>query len=272
MNTLWHLVYPKVTEEFVNSMLLMYKDGGLIPRGPSGGNYTYVMTGASSTPFIVSAYMKGIRGFDIELAYEGLRKNHMPGGMMSKAGYEHRTFTGGGLEYYIDRGYILHPLPRGVRGKGFREDGSGQDSEYAYQDWTLAQMAKALGKNEDYDLFMQRAENYKNIWNDDLGGMWVKREDGKWAEPVDMLLYDNGWVEGNAAQYTWWVPHDVKGLIQLVGNREAFTEKLNNTFETAQTHDFVSAKSHNAGEQRENRRKYLNYGNQPWRKLLFFQL
>jgi len=64
LNTLWDLVYPEIKEEFINSMLAMYQDGGLIPRGPAGGNYTYVMTGASSTPFIVSAYQKGIRGFD----------------------------------------------------------------------------------------------------------------------------------------------------------------------------------------------------------------
>ena len=98
INTLWHLVYPEVSEGFVNSMLMMYDDGGLIPRGPSGGNYTYVMTGASSTPFIVSAYMKGIRGFDVEKAYTGMRKNAMPGGIMSKAGYEHTTNLGGGLK------------------------------------------------------------------------------------------------------------------------------------------------------------------------------
>ena len=104
LNTLWHLVYPRISEEFVNSMLLMYDDGGLIPRGPSGGNYTYVMTGASTTPFIVSAYMKGIRGFDIEKAYKGMLKNALPGGIMSKVGYEHYTHKGGGIEYYIERG------------------------------------------------------------------------------------------------------------------------------------------------------------------------
>lgn len=267
LNTLWHLVYPKVAEEFVNSMLLMYEDGGLIPRGPSGGNYTFVMTGASSTPFIVSAYMKGIKGFDIEKAYEGLRKNHMPGGLMSKAGYEHHTLTGGGLEYYIDRGYIPHPLP--LKGRGYHEDGSGQTLENAYQDWTLAQMAKALGKETDYQNFMKRAGNYKNIWNPDLGWMWVRRENGDWAEPVDILTYDNGWVEGNAAQFTWWVPHDVEGLIGLIGGREAFTQKLNESFEKAAAHGFVAAKSHDAGETRENRRVFINYGNQPCMQTAF---
>ncbi|MEZ4902110.1 MAG: GH92 family glycosyl hydrolase [Spirosomataceae bacterium] len=261
INTLWHLVYPEVTESFVNSMLMMYQDGGLIPRGPAGGNYTYVMTGAATTPFIVSAYLKGIKGFDIEKVYEGLRKNHFPGGMMSKAGYEHNTFKGGGIEYYIERGYVPHPLGK-IR-YGFHQDGSTQTLEYAYQDYALAQMAKKLGKTDDYALFMKRAENYKNIWNSELGWMWNRTLEGKWGEPVDILRYDNGWEEGNAAQYTWFVPHDVQGLIKLMGSREAFTQKLNECFEKAQTHDFASGKSHDKETLEELRRIYINYGNQP---------
>jgi predicted alpha-1,2-mannosidase len=261
INTLWHLVYPEVTESFVNSMVMMYQDGGFIPRGPAGGNYTYVMTGAATTPFIVSAYLKGIKGFDIEKTYEGLRKNHFPGGMMSKAGYEHNTFKGGGIEYYMERGYVPHPLSK-IK-YGFHQDGSTQTLEYAYQDYSLAQMAKKLGKNDDYALFMKRATNYKNIWNADIGWMWNRNLDGKWAEPVDILRYDNGWEEGNAAQFTWFVPHDVQGLINLMGSREAFTTKLNSSFEKAQKHDFVSGKSHDKETLEELRRVYINYGNQP---------
>ena len=261
INTLWHLVYPEVTESFVNSMVMMYQDGGLIPRGPAGGNYTYVMTGAATTPFIVSAYLKGIKGFDIEKAYEGLRKNHFPGGMMSKAGYEHNTFKGGGIEYYLERGYVPHPLSKTKY--GFHQDGSTQTLEYAYQDYTLAQMAKKLGKTDDYELFLKRATNYKNIWNADIGWMWNRTLDGKWAEPVDILRYDNGWEEGNAAQYVWFVPHDVQGLINLMGSREAFSTKLNTSFEKAQKHDFVSGKSHDKETLEELRRVYINYGNQP---------
>src|SRR5210317_207683 len=140
-------------------MLMMYDDGGLIPRGPSGGNYTFVMTGASSTPFIVSAYMKGIRGFDIEKAYDGMRKNAMPGGIMGKAGYEHDTNLGGGLKYYIENGYVPYPNPD--RNNGFHNEGAGQTLEYAYQDWCLSQLAIKLGKKEDAELFSQRALNYK---------------------------------------------------------------------------------------------------------------
>lgn len=261
LNTLWHLVYPEISEEFVNSMLLMYEDGGLIPRGPSGGNYTFVMTGASSTPFIVSAYMKGIRGFDAEKAYEGMKKNHMPGGLMSKAGYEHDTHTGGGLEYYMDRGYIPYPLPE--QGNGFHEDGSGQTLEYAYQDWTLAQMAGALGKNEDHDYFMNRSLNYKNIWYGEKGWMWIKDIDGHWREPFDVLAYQDGWVESNAAQSTWFVPHDLKGLAGLMGGPDSMVNKLNRAFEWSQPRGFVASKSHATEVLEENRRSYINYGNQP---------
>jgi predicted alpha-1,2-mannosidase len=267
LNTLWHLVYPEVTESFVNSMLMMYNDGGLIPRGPSGGNYTFVMTGASSTPFFVSAYMKGIRGFDIEKAYEGLRKNHMPGGLMSKAGYEHYSFHGGGIEHYIDKGYVPHPLSE-IR-YGFHQDGAGQTLEYSYQDWALAQLAKALGKDDDYEMFFKRSMNYKNLWHNEKGWMWVKDLQGQWKEPFSILEYGNGWVEGNAAQYTWWVPHDVAGLAELMGGREAFVNKLNQSFEMAQKHDFVSGKSHSVETLKENREVYINYGNQPCMQTAF---
>lgn len=95
LNALWGLVYPDVYEDFVHSLMLYYKDGGIIPRGPSGGNYTYVMTGATSTPFIVSAIQKWIITDDLEYIYSALKKNHLPGGIMEKAGYEHKTNTGG---------------------------------------------------------------------------------------------------------------------------------------------------------------------------------
>ncbi|KAA9041208.1 glycoside hydrolase family 92 protein [Ginsengibacter hankyongi] len=261
LNTLWDLVYPEVTESFINSFLLMYDDGGLIPRGPSGGNYTYVMTGATTTPFIVSAYLKGIRGFDIKKAYEGMRKDHFPGGMMSKAGYEFNTSVGGGIEYYIKDGYV--PFPLSKERYGYHQDGGAQTLEYAYQDYAMSQIAKALGKKDDYLLFSKRAQNYKNIFNKDIGWVWLKDKNGNWNQPVDILRYENGWVEGNAAQYTWFVPHDVKGLIDLMGGSDNFTRKLNESFEKAQPHGFVSGSSKDKEDQEQARRVYINYGNQP---------
>ena len=162
INTLWGLVYPEIMEEFVQSLLQYQKDGGLVPRGPSGGNYTYVMTGASSTPFIVSAIQKGIVTENLEDIYQALKINHMPGGIMEKAGYEHNTALGGGFKYYIRDGYVPYPIPEGRFGG--HQEGAGVTMEYAYQDWTLAQLAKKLGRVEDYDYFMERSLNYQNVF------------------------------------------------------------------------------------------------------------
>lgn len=262
INTLWHLVYPEVSEGFVNSMLMMYEDGGLIPRGPSGGNYTYVMTGASSTPFIVSAYMKGIRGFDVEKAYEGIRKNALPGGIMSKAGYEHNTNIGGGLNNYIKYGYVPYPNPDGKR--GYHNEGAGQTLEYSYQDWCLSQMATALGKKDDASLFGKRAQNYKNVWDETSGWMRPRQVDGNWIDPFNPILSHHGFVESTASQSTWFVPHDMKGLFSLMGGPDKAAMKLNQQFLISDVHDFIS-KSYKADRfvNQARRNTFLNYGNQP---------
>ncbi len=261
LNTLWHLVYPEISEEFVNSLLLYYKDGGLIPRGPSGGNYTYVMTGASSTPFIVSAYQKGIRNFDIDAAYEGLKKNHMPGGIMGKAGYEHKTNLGGGLNYYVEKGYVPWPIPEGDF--GYHQDGASLTMEYAYQDWTLAQMSKALEKDDDYKYFMKRSENYKHVYDPTSGWMRPKDASGNWKEPFDPYEYENGFNESNGAQSTWFVPHDLNGLAELMGGKERAIEKLNNSFVEAEKLGFTAGTSHDKELHPEYNRIPVNYGNQP---------
>lgn len=262
LNTLWQLVYPEIAEEFCLSFLEYYKNGGLIPRGPSGGNYTFVMTGASSTPFFVSAWQKGIRGFDIKLAYEGLKKNHMPGGIMAKAGYEHHTAKAGGLEDYISKGYVPYPVTT-WRQYGSHVDGAGMTMEYAYQDWTLAQLAKALGKEEDYRYFMNRSSNYKNLYNPASGFIQPKDSLGQWTEPFDPLLYDNGYIEGNAAQFTWFVPHDLKGLFGLMGGTDTAVNRLQQQFEWSAWHRFCNEHPEEKPKFVDDRRTWLNYSNQP---------
>lgn len=261
INTLWHLVYPEITQEFVNSLLMYYQDGGLIPRGPSGGNYTYVMTGASSTPFIVSAYQKGIRGFDIELAYEGLKKNHRSGGIMEKAGYEHKTNLGGGFQYYLKQGFVPWPIPEGKFGA--HQDGPSLTLEYAYQDWTLAQLAKALDKSTDYDEFFQRSFNYKNNYDKETGWMRPKDVSGQWKTPFDPYDYDAGFNESNGSQATWFVPHDLVGLAELMGGKEKAIDRLNQSFREAEKQGFTAGTSHSQEAHPEYRRIPINYGNQP---------
>lgn len=268
LNTLWGLAYPDVYEDFVHSLLQYYKDGGLVPRGPSGGNYTHVMTGASSTPFIVSAFQKGIVDLDAEFTYEALKKNHMPGGTMGRAGYEHDTEIGGGLEDYINKGYVPHPNPAGSF--GYHQDGPSLTMEYAYQDWTLAQMAKALGKEEDYAYFMERSKNYKNQFDPESGWMRPKDIEGNWRTPFDPYEYkDSGFNESNSAQSTWFVPQDLEGLADLMGGQEQAVEKLQQQFEQAAELGFTSGSSHERETHPEYRRIPINYGNQPSIQTLF---
>jgi len=265
LNTLWQLVYPEVAEEFIHSFLEYYKNGGLIPRGPSGGNYTFVMNGASSTPFFVSAWQKGIRGFDIDLAYEGLKKNHLPGGLMSKVGYEHNTSIGAGLEYYMDRGYVPYPLFDTIYGA--HQDGAGITLENAYQDWCLAQLAKSLGKEDDYLIFMKRSENFKNLYNAELGFMVPKDNEGNWKADFDPMHYDNGFIEGNGAQFTWFAPHNLPALFDLLGGTDSAVNRLHREFEATRQFRFCNEHpDHEAltGEKYMNdRRTWTNYSNQP---------
>ncbi|MFY0689822.1 MAG: GH92 family glycosyl hydrolase [Cyclobacteriaceae bacterium] len=261
ITTLWQLVYPEIASEFINSMLLMYQDGGWIPRGPSGGNYTHVMTGASSTPFIVGAYMKGIRDYDIQLAYEGLLKNHLPGGTMAKAGYEHQTAKGGGLEFYIENGFVPYPLDS-VRW-GFHQDGAGQTLEYAFQDWCLAQLARELNKEDDHETFIRRSTNWQHLFDSTTLSIRPKNRAGQWKTPFDPFEYRNGFVESNAAQMTWYVPHDLAQLANLMGSKDIASDLLNEYFETASQQNFTAGKSHDEEENERNRRIPINYGNQP---------
>jgi predicted alpha-1,2-mannosidase len=261
--TLWPLVYPEVASDFGNSLLQYYRDGGQIPRGPSGGNYTYVMTGASATPFLVSNYMKGLRDTDVDLLYQALKESHSETGIMSRAGYEHFTQTGGGMKHYLEKGYIPYPLPRSESGDGFHLRGTGQTLEYAFQDHTLSQLSRVLGHQEDADYFAGRAQNYRNVYDAESGFMRPRKNNGNWQTPFDPYEYENGFVESNPAQGTWFVPHDVAGLAELMGGREVAIQRLETAFQQAQTQGFTAGKAHAEEDKEHNRRIPINYGNQP---------
>lgn len=240
LNVLWSMAYPQVTDDFCNTMVDMYHDGGLIPRGPSGGNYTYVMIGDPATPFFANAYNKGIRNYDIAAAYEGLRKNAFPGGIRDHAGYEHNADAkGGGMKFYVDLGYV----PEDMGGKGMHRDGAAMTLEYAYQDWCLAQIAKALGKNDDYELFMDRSKNYKNLWNKDSKLMQPRMKDGSWMPdftPTGEGFTCPGFCESNSMIYTNFVMQDMQGLANLFGGNEAYASFLNESFEKSTHRNFVA--------------------------------
>lgn len=202
-----------------------------------------------------------IRGFSHIHEWQLSGLSMMPGGIMSRAGYEHKTELGGGLKYYIEKGYVPFPLPDG--NFGMHQDGAGMTLEYAYQDWTLAQMAKALGHAEDYGYFMKRSQNYQNLFDPETGWIRPKNVDGKWYAPFDPFEINHGFIEANSAQSTWFVPQDLPGLARLMGGNDAAIKKLVQSFETAQKLGFTSGDSHSQELHPEYSRIPINYGNEP---------
>ena len=259
INLLWSLGYPEVMDAFCNTMVDMYGNGGLIPRGPSGGNYTFVMIGDPAASLFATAWHKGVRNYDIEKAYEGLRKNAFPGGIRAHAGYEHdrATAAGGGIRYYVERGYV----PEGVEGKGMHKDGASMTLEYAYQDWCLAELAATLGKADDARLFTARAANYTNLWDGSVGWMRPRNKDSLWIKdfsPVSTgkTFTTKGFCEATGAIYTHFVPHDPAGLVRLFGGPDKYAAALEKQFELAAPNRFIVPHGQHGAA-------WVDYENQP---------
>ena len=237
---LWALAYPELMDEFCHSLTDMYRNGGYIPRGPAGGADTFVMTSAQSTPFFACAINNGLhRPADPAVTYAALRKNHFPGGLMSKAGYEHTTCKGGGIEDYIALGYIPEDLPP----VGMHTHGAAQTIEHAYNDWALAQLAASLGHTSDAELFTARSRNYRNLFDPSLGFCRPRERDGSWTEPFEPSQ-KKGWTEANAWTFTYHSAHDVPGLISAFGSREAFLARLEEAFERSEQQRFFAPRDH----------------------------
>lgn len=252
LNILWSIAYPKVMSEFVSTLVDYYTNGGMIARGPSGGNYTYVMVGDQATPLIAAAYNKGIRDFDIESAYQGCLKNSEPGGIRDYVGY--KTNPGNFMQQYVDKGFVPEPTT-----KSPHAEGCAMTLYFAYEDWCMAQFAKGLEKEDVYRKYLQRSFNYRYVYDKQSGWMRPRTTDGSWMRnfsPIGKGFNMPGFVESNAAIFTYYVPHNIKDLIYLIGGNEAFVTKLNQQFELASQDNFISKH----GEHAHN---WIDYENQP---------
>ncbi|SMC78585.1 GH92 family glycosyl hydrolase [Pedobacter nyackensis] len=253
LNILWSIAYPKVMSDMVSTLVEYYKNGGLIARGPSGGNYTYVMMGDQATPLIAAAYNKGIRSFDVAAAYAGCIKNSMPGGIRDHAGYEVVGYPF--VDQYIKMGFV----PEGVDGKGWQRGGCAYTLHFSYQDWCMAQFAKGRNKGADYQQYLKRSFNYRNIFDKSTGWMRPKELDGSWMKdfsPTAKGFTAKGFIESNSAIYSYYVPHNMADLIKLMGGNETFADKLQKQFELAAPLKFIVPHGHHA-------EGWLDYENQP---------
>ncbi len=223
LNILWGLGWPEMLDEFSASFIQIADNGGLLPRGPCAGGYSYIMTACPATPMIVSAFQKNLlTKVNADFAFEVMKRNHLPGGMMEGI-YKNR-----------------------VRGQN-----AGITTEVSFQDWTLAQMAIELGKKKDARFFLKRSEDWKQLFRPEHKLLFPKNTDGNWLH--DDPLSGAGWIEANAWQGTWSVSHDIEGLSRLMGGNDTLCKKLNYAFEQAALDDFVFGYSSG----------FISYANQP---------
>ena len=203
---LYTLIDKKRTSDYINTFIKQYEQGGRLPVWELASNETDCMIGYHSVSVIADAMAKGITGFDYEKAFEASKASAMRDVL--------------GLEAYKKNGFIS---------MDDEHESVSKTLEYAYDDWCIAQMAKLLKKQEDYQYFMMRSQNWKNIFDWETGFMRPKKNGG-WDKPFDPREVNNNFTEGNSWQYSFFVPQDIEGLIQAHGGKDKFEVKLDALF------------------------------------------
>ncbi len=212
LNQFWNLVTPEWSNRWVKSQLAMYDAGGWLAKGPAGMEYIPVMVAEHEIPLIVGAYQMGIRDYDAEKAFEAAKKMQTTRAREVDGGFAGNR----DLLPYLKYKYVPHDLGR-----------FSNTMEYSFDDWTVSQFAKALGKENDYQTFLKRAYYWKNAIDPETGYARMKDSRGEWLPDFDP--YRSGanhhYVEGNAWQLTFFVPQDVPALAEAIG-KEKFIERL----------------------------------------------
>jgi predicted alpha-1,2-mannosidase len=227
VHPLFTVIEPERELDMVKSLIAKGEQGGFLPIYPAWNSYTSEMIGDHAVTVIGDAYAKGIRGFDIEEAYRLMRKNAMeqPASFADYADGRGRRALGSYLKY----GYI--PLEDKVpEGYWHKNEQVSRTLEYAYDDFVVGQVARALGHEDDAEMFRKRAQNYRNVIDPVTGYARGRHADGSWDSPFDPAVAYSYITEGLPSQYTFFVPQDLDGLISLVGGRDAFIKKLDGLF------------------------------------------
>ena len=248
----WHplmtLTDTTLVNNMVNSLLNMYDASGELPLWPLSAGETGTMIGYHSASIIADAYMKGIRGFDAEKALQAMIKSS--------------EINKKGADYYIKYGFI----PANIK-----KESISCLLEFAYDDWAIAQMAKEMGKNDVYETYIARSQNYINVFDGMTRFFRGKRMDGNWMGNFNPYEVGRDYTEATAWQYRFFVPHDVNGMIQQFGGTEAFTACLDSLFTVSSEIDgelsditgLIGQYAH--GNEPSHHMAYLyNYIGRPW--------
>lgn len=257
LNPFWNLVTPEWSSKWVNSQLAMYDSNGWLAKGPAGMEYIPVMVAEHEIPLIVAAYQMGIRDFDSEKAFEAMKKmqttpaTHVAGGFAGNRD----------LIPYLRYKYV--PIEKGRFSNTL---------EYSYDDWTVGQMAKALGKYTEYDTFNERGSWWKNAINPENGFAHMRDTAGNFISDFDPFQSgrDHHYVEGNSWQLSFFVPQDVPALINMLGEKK-FVDRLNWGFEASEPWRYNAPNDQYwdypvvQGNQQSMHFAFLfNWANKPW--------
>lgn len=251
-----NLMYPSINVEMQEGLRNAYLEGGFLPEWSSPG-FADIMVGNNSASVVSDAYLKGLRGYDIETLYEALKHGANNEGPMTAVGRK-------GVKYYNELGYVPYDV-------GINENAA-RSLEYAYDDFTIYQLAKALKKpKEEIELYGKRAQNYRHLFDPSTNLMRGKNKDGKFQTPFNPLKWGDAFTEGNSWHYSWSVFHDVQGLIDLMGGDETFTNMLDSVF--SQTPDFdesyYGSVIHEIREMQIANMGQYAHGNQPIQHMIY---
>jgi predicted alpha-1,2-mannosidase len=261
LNSLWSLVTPDIMEDYVETQLELFRKNGWTSVGPTGLEYTGIMGVSHEIAMIVGAYQKGIRNYDVDEAYQAVLHTvtEQGGQQLPCSGLAGNEY----LDVYRDKGYVPYELNPASR-----------TLDYAYDDFCVAQMAKALGKNDDFENLIRRSENWKNHFHPEQKYMVPKDSSGQWLKDYNPFSGEY-FVEGNGWQYSFYVPHDIPGLIEMTGV-DLFNERLEKGFEESVDDKFAAHAFDryqpepveyyiNMGNQVNMQAPYLfNYSGKPW--------
>ena len=236
VHPLYNLIAPQQSADMMQSLVTMYEQGGWLPIFPCWNSYTAAMIGDHCSVALADAYVKGIRNFNVGKAYEAMRKNAFE----TPASYEEYKNGMGrrALASYLKYGYI--PLEDSVKEAYHQEEQTSRTLEYAFDDFAVAQLAKALGKEQDFNELMRRSENWRNVINPKTGycdgrhepKMITKRKSdgGLFEDNLDYIHRKPFITEGATCHYTWYVPQNVEGLVEVLGGPQKFEAKLDSMF------------------------------------------
>ena len=253
LHPLVNLITPQKGGEMMQSLVCKYEQGGWMPIFPCWNSYTSAMIGDHVASVVADAWSKGIRNFDINKAYEGLRKNafECPASLE-----EYRNGMGRrALDSYLKFGYI--PLEDSVPDAFHTCEQVSRTLEYAYDDFALAQIAAALGKEDDYNALVERARNYRHVIDPRTGYVQGRRADGTFLDENNAFRFTRFITEGAPCHYTWYVPQDPYGLMEKMGGKDCYVAKLDSMFS--------EGRYWHGNEPCHQVAFMFNYAGQPWK-------